>query len=84
MASFVIKMNNGDTGSRFSPGEGTKTIVSLTLFQNIFYSASAYLLFLPPALSSLFTNFLRLWFPWTYVGTIDVQLTLARHGRASV
>lgn len=61
--------------------ESIKTFVSLILFQNIFIQLQSLSLSLsfPP----FFANFLLLWFPGTYVETIDVQLTLTGHGRVS-
>lgn len=71
--------------ARESSGEGIKTFVSLILFQNIFIQLQRHL-YLSFSLSPSFflCQFLLLWFPGTYVGTIDVQLTLASHWRASV
>lgn len=69
-----------------SPGEGIKTFVCLILFWKIFIQLQPHY----PVSHSLSLSFLSLpifsffGFPGTYMGTIGVQLTWARHGRASV
>ena len=88
---FVIKVSNGDTGKGKPRGRHQNLCQSDIVLGRI-YPAWASLLSLSLSLplspslslSPFSANFPLLWFPGTYVGTIDVQLTWARHGRASV
>lgn len=80
----VIKVSNGDTGNGEPRGRHQNLCQSDIVLENI-YSASPSLLCLSLSLSFLSLPIFSFFgFPGTYVGTIDVQLTWARHRRASV
>lgn len=71
---FAIKVSNGDAGNK-ELRERLQDLCQSDIITEPIYSAPGFPPTPHPPHLPFFANFLLLWFPETYVGTIDVQLT---------